>query len=394
MQENSYAKKQLKRIAKNTVIFSLILIAGVTTLLLLYAPNLGNLFFKTGTFDSEFELARLLDANNVYVTHTTDEFFYSGYTLESDGVDEADFYLFNAGTQYVICRTKPGMTDESYANYEVRGRVEMPKGKDAELRGMLVREWLEYWQEEEPDLTRAEVMTWFAPYIIDTTAPRWQPQLLVLGAFALIIFALVKMLLAVRNASDITESKWYKRMTFNGTEDAALVNDAVTAELAGENWVAFNKNLCITENWIVSQTNFSFKVRRKSDLVWLYKTVTQHRTNGIPTGKTYAVTLRFTDKTTEAAGARNEAGTDNFMNILMSCCPDAVYGFSKELEQLYNKDLAGFINMAAENAQHRKETAAQAQAAEEAASNPVSETQTEADTNPETNLETNPDTDI
>ena len=390
MQGNSYANTQLKRIAKNTSIIAAIIIAGIITLLALYAPNLQNLMMGN-EFKSDMELEMLLDAKKVYVHGVADDLFYSGYTIGTDSKDEADFYLFDAGDQFVICRTKPNMPEESYLNYKIRGCLEVPTGEEARLRGMLVNDWLAYCIEEDPDLTREDVETWFAPYMIDTLEPQWLMQLVIIAAFALIVYALVRVALALGSVNDNSMSKWYKKLSFNGTEIPSVVNESISEELASDNVVSFNKVLRITENWIVSQSTFAFKVRKKSDLLWMHKTVTQHRTNGIPTGKTYAIALKFADKTMESTVARNEADMDNVMSLLMLCCPNVISGYSPELQEIYSKDIAGFIEMA------RKYAAQNEAPTDEAPVNeaPVDEEVAAAEQTAEaTTPEENPETDI
>jgi hypothetical protein len=49
--------------------------------------------------------------------------------------------------------------------------------------------------------------------------------------------------------------------------------------------------LRFTRSWFVRASSSSLDVMRLDDIVWVYKKVIQHRTNFIPTGKTYAALI-------------------------------------------------------------------------------------------------------
>ncbi len=50
-------------------------------------------------------------------------------------------------------------------------------------------------------------------------------------------------------------------------------------------------NLHLTSNWLVQAAPARLDATRLNDVIWAYKQVTQHRTNSIPTGKTYTAQI-------------------------------------------------------------------------------------------------------
>lgn len=73
---------------------------------------------------------------------------------------------------------------------------------------------------------------------------------------------------------------------------------------------------------------------RSRDLAWAYQETTQHRTNGIPSGKTYAAVLRMMDGTRHDVGMRADE-VQSLLDRLHQSVPAVVVGYSKELEEVY-----------------------------------------------------------
>lgn len=80
---------------------------------------------------------------------------------------------------------------------------------------------------------------------------------------------------------------------------------------------------------------------RPWDVAWAYQSTTQHRTNGIPTGKTYAAVLRTMDGKTYTLGMP-EADVQTLLERMQTALPGTVLGYSDELQALYRNDRAAF----------------------------------------------------
>ncbi len=79
------------------------------------------------------------------------------------------------------------------------------------------------------------------------------------------------------------------------------------------------------------------------ELVWAYQQTTKHRTNGIPTGKTFATILRTMD------GARIELSMKELqvkalLDHFNEAAPGIVLGYTDELADLYKKNRAAFAD--------------------------------------------------
>jgi hypothetical protein len=112
------------------------------------------------------------------------------------------------------------------------------------------------------------------------------------------------------------------------------------------------------QNWLVSNEFNSINAVPYEDMVWAYQAVTQHRTNGIKTGKSYVCKmLDRTGKETSISG--KEAQVEEMLKAVLARAPWAIVGYDEKLTNLWKKQRNDFI--AAVDA--RKANMRQAQAA-------------------------------
>lgn len=82
------------------------------------------------------------------------------------------------------------------------------------------------------------------------------------------------------------------------------------------------------------------------DLVWAYQNTVQHRTNGIPTHKSYHLILRMADGTTRDVAMKGEQVKEQLQKIF-ALIPGCALGYSQELEAMYKSNRAGLAEVAA-----------------------------------------------
>ena len=132
---------------------------------------------------------------------------------------------------------------------------------------------------------------------------------------------------------------------------------AVSAAVRGEYERPWRSSgpVVLTENYAVTSSFYSFDVVRVEDLLWAYKRVTKKSVNLIPVGKDFHAILVCVGGTVELKG--NETEVDETLRWAAGRVPWAVFGHSKEVEELMRKDPAGF---AAGVAERRRRTEASA----------------------------------
>jgi len=118
--------------------------------------------------------------------------------------------------------------------------------------------------------------------------------------------------------------------------------EAVTGEIDMEMGMGHDqvgKKVHFTRRWLVS-TASGLQAMPFRDIIWCYKMVTQHRTNGIPTGKTYAAhILDRHGKNLVIPG--KEAEVNQVLENTIRFAPGVAAGFSDQLSVLWQKDRLG-----------------------------------------------------
>lgn len=97
--------------------------------------------------------------------------------------------------------------------------------------------------------------------------------------------------------------------------------------------------------WILFESNGKDILLGAGDVAWAYLRTVQHRTNGIPTGKTYGVVIRTPKKKKYEITMRDEASAREVMEVIAREMPRAVLGYTAALEQLYNKRINDFLRL-------------------------------------------------
>lgn len=111
-----------------------------------------------------------------------------------------------------------------------------------------------------------------------------------------------------------------------------------------------------------------------NELIWAYRSVIQHKTNGVPTGKSYQLVLVMRDGSMRAVPMPSQTAEDQLVKI-SALLPNVVVGYDEQLAQLFNKKQ--YQDLAAEAARHQA-ARAQAQAEAQAAAESQPEAPTEA----------------
>jgi len=98
-----------------------------------------------------------------------------------------------------------------------------------------------------------------------------------------------------------------------------------------------------TSSWILRPTTFGLNICQIERLIWVYKKVTRHYHNFIPTGKTFAALLwDRSGRAVEIDGSQEKI--DELLAIVLGRAPWVVAGFDKELEHLSKSNWAAFVS--------------------------------------------------
>jgi hypothetical protein len=187
---------------------------------------------------------------------------------------------------------------------------------------------------EDADLAR-EVL----PFTLNAADYRSNGYTMLMIGLPVLALALWNCLKAMRRASEIQTSPVWKQLAAYG--NAEQLSQQIEAELQPAMIRKYGK-LQIAQQWMVRRRMFSTWASPIADLVWIYKKVTKHSVNFIPTGKTYSVALvgRHRQQIEEQM---KEKAANEMLADLAARVPWALFGFTQDLEKAWRKDPAGVI---------------------------------------------------
>jgi hypothetical protein len=130
---------------------------------------------------------------------------------------------------------------------------------------------------------------------------------------------------------------------------AEMVAQEIDREFASQN-IIIHQQTKISDNWLIQKQTFDLELKKVVDIVWIYFQVTKHRTNGIPTGKTFATIChnRHGEKI-EIPGS--EAEVMGLIEQIYPRVPWAIIGHTDEIKLAWEKDRDNLIAVVAANRQ-------------------------------------------
>jgi uncharacterized protein DUF6709 len=223
--------------------------------------------------------------------------------------------------------------------------VKNERNQDAlRLSGRLVnipsfetREILQKLFQHEPQLRGA-----FLPIMLDATESRVPGLIgLAVGVSLLILAAWNLKKVADRKASPGSHPLMRSLEKYGPAELVAAGIDREVRELG--TLVTAGKVL-VTSSWLLWPAAYSLNVRRVDELVWVYKKVTKHYTNFIPTGKTYAaIVCARTGVPLEIPTLRGEKETDRILSEIVNRAPWVIAGFSQDLQKAWKTNASAIF---------------------------------------------------
>ena len=157
--------------------------------------------------------------------------------------------------------------------------------------------------------------------------------LALLGSLVLLALALVPLIRAL--------SGWYQKDLRRKL--ASMGEESVMLEKL-EQFYEETPAVCgvrMNRDYVLFHSGPSTVLLRPWDLAWAYQSTTQHRTNGSPSGKTYAAILR-TMNGKQYTLPMKEPQVQQLLSAIHDTLPGTVLGYDKELEALYRQNRDAF----------------------------------------------------
>lgn len=96
------------------------------------------------------------------------------------------------------------------------------------------------------------------------------------------------------------------------------------------------------EEFVMFEVGAESVLVRPWEVLWAYQSTTQHRTNGIPSGKSHAVVLCMSDGKRISLSMK-EKKVKELLPMIAEKLPGTVVGYTKELEHLYEQNRGAFL---------------------------------------------------
>ncbi|MCU0498126.1 MAG: hypothetical protein MUF87_12310 [Anaerolineae bacterium] len=327
---NSFIQGAISRSNRNRLLFSgflILVVVGAAVLSYRYLFN-----FVRGPFPVTVEqietISDIESHQEYYVTIENKDVFDSSYYYytESGGVETiTESYLIMLLDEKILLIEVDGSVDEDDLPISYTGSlVPIPERINREVITDIV---------SEDD--RLEGL--FLPYMLDASDFRGSGAIgLGIGGLAL-LGGLYGFFTGIGRNNNPDSHPIMKQLAQFG--DPTLTREQIDQDM-GENHKQF-QTLHFTRRWLIN-TGSGTQITRYGDLMWVYKQVTQHRTNGIPTGKTYSAVIYDRFGMVITINAKEEQ-VEQLLETIYSYAPWAIYDHSPELVNAWNKNRVEFI---------------------------------------------------
>jgi hypothetical protein len=248
--------------------------------------------------------------------------------------------VVDTGVQEITTETRNGAKENSYVSagyyavlvgdrYLIVKQPTKPSGK---VEGQLTTIPADLANQLFTGTEAADARKMCYPFYLEAegfrTAGYWG---IVIGGVFLLLFAIYGGR-ALRRLQDINQHPVVQRLQKWGDP----LGISVEAERELNNVVRYRTmGIFLTDKFLIIKRWFSFNVFRFQDLLWAYKKVTQRRVNFIPAGKTYAAILTFYGGNTTFT--EKEERVNDVLAFAANQAPWAIFGYSKEVDQLFRK---------------------------------------------------------
>ena len=325
---------QIQRCNRNLLVANLCLSGAVLVALLLSGKYYYNFCF--GPFQiTEQTLTSLRNADQashrfvVIPIENAIDYSVEEFETRRNGRERAvaTYYSVMFGDKLLLVKAPPGHDEQQFSGYL--------ENMSVYHRGQ--REVLDRFVAHDPGSRGA-----YLPVMLDATdvrTPGWIGLAIGLPLFVLSAWNTKKALTRKSNPSAhpilISLEKYGSPVTIT-----AAIDREINAGISRPTSSVF-----ISPSWFLNARFFTLDAKPLAELVWVYKKVTKHSVNFIPTGKTYiTVVWDRRRKSMEVSTGRSEQKTHRILEDLGARAPWLLIGYSEDLSRDWTTDASGVIS--------------------------------------------------
>ncbi|MDQ2745764.1 MAG: hypothetical protein M3T96_00685 [Acidobacteriota bacterium] len=339
VQKDGFLAKNIERCNRNLMIVCIAVIVSVAVGAFYNSRYLANVILGPAAVEQDsilFGGQDLPDTFRNYVKITADEVYDTGanyYEISDRNVKtiQSRYFLLDVEGKLLLAEIDPNseITDGA-KNVTLNGELaNITAEESAKVTLPLLLKQPELRSDLLPFVLRAKSGFATAAYI---------------GAaigFALLLFAGFRLWSVLKKIGSPEESATMKSLAAHGSP--AQVAASIDAEQAGQHEKI--SSIYLLPTWIIKSGTFSMDVQHVEDIVWMYKKVTKHSVNFIPTGKTYEVILHNAQGKTLSLTGRfmNDEKTNRILETIYRRVPWIMTGFDNELTAHWSKNKTAFI---------------------------------------------------
>jgi hypothetical protein len=143
---------------------------------------------------------------------------------------------------------------------------------------------------------------------------------------------------ALRRYSEIETCPLWRQAAIHGDVEQLAVQIEQDQQMGQTKY----GRLVITPSWLIHRSLFLTWVSPLEDLAWVYKKTITHYTNFIPTGKSYAAVIAGRHRQ-QVEVRTSKKKVEKLLADLATRVPWVIFGYSKEIQNAWQKDAPGFV---------------------------------------------------
>ncbi len=340
-----FLTQTIRRRARNEFIIGVVILIGVIAAVVIFRRYLVN-FVRGAQPYTPSQVAAIQNPEEgltYWVTTTGAAAYETGWELISrssrSGTERVDghYIALDMGGQLLLVYVNGKAPDPLPTTYTGTSET-IPANVQSEVMESIFR--------DDPTLRQA-----FLPFMMNTRDFRGSGILgLILGGImgAVGIVSIVRGI--THSATPFAHSAMKSLQRFGIPEQVA---PSVDAEMGAPHTTIGGTH--ITPHWVVVNTNGTLQITKLSDIVWVYLTVTQHRTNGIPTGKSYEGVV-FDKHKVRIALKGNKEQIEAALMAVGKGASYAIFGYNKAIEEIWKRRPEALIAEVARRQAENKDT--------------------------------------
>ncbi len=331
--ESNLALAAVRRSNRLMLIWGLVVVIIVAAGVYLDQRQLISLFSGPQPISTQ-DLARLKDADtltNYWVTVSGSDIFDTGWQnySEDDFGSKTVNYSYAAlsvGKYYLLVEI-PGEIDESTLPHSFTGALQnIPPDVDEQVIADIRSQ-------------NARIASLTLPVLLDTSDFRTGAYVRLALAVAGALLALALLYLSLSRSLNPYRHPIMKALARYG--DPEQLSSAISMELMISH-PQVGKSIHITPHWLVFSRGSSFQAAQLREVAWIYQSMTQHRTYGVNTRKTYAAKV-WDQKGKPMTFAGKQDDVNAALQAIMQAAPWAVVGYKTELNKQWRKQRDQFL---------------------------------------------------